>query len=110
RVAYSIKGSANETMVNATSSFPTGTAQHLAVVIDAAGGMMTLYFNGTSAGTIALSSPLSAINNVNSWLGRSAYSVDPEFNGIFDEFRIYRVALTAAQISTSFTAGPNPPF
>jgi hypothetical protein len=110
RAAYSINGSANETMVNGASSFPTGAEQHVAVVVDAAGTTMSLYFNGTSAGSVALTGPLSAINNAHSWLGRSGYSVDPEFNGIFDEFRIYRVALTAAQIRTSFAAGPNPPF
>ncbi|HMJ52941.1 MAG TPA: LamG-like jellyroll fold domain-containing protein [Polyangiaceae bacterium] len=110
RAAYSTTGSGNEIMLNAASSFPTGAQQHVAVVVDAAGASMTLYFNGTSADTVAWAGSLAAINHVHSWLGRSEYSVDPEFNGVFDEFRIYKVALSAAQIGTSYAAGPNPPF
>jgi hypothetical protein len=110
RAAYSVNGSANETIVNAPSAFPTGALQHVAVVIDDPGDTMALYFNGAAAGNVPLAGLLSAINNVNSWLGRSGYSVDPELNGIFEEFRIYKTALTAAQIQTSYAAGPSPPF
>jgi hypothetical protein len=110
RAAYSLNGSATETMVNGPSGFPTGTQQHVAVVVDDPGDTMTLYLNGAATGNVSLVGQLSAISNVNSWLGRSGYSVDPEFNGIFDEFRIYKTALTAAQVQTSYAAGPNPPY
>jgi hypothetical protein len=53
---------------------------------------------------------LASINNVNSWLGRSNYNVDPELNGVLHEVRMYRTALSAAQIHASYLAGPDPAF
>jgi hypothetical protein len=53
---------------------------------------------------------LSAINDINCWLGRSQYSADADFGGSIDEFRIYSAALTALQVRTSNLAGPNPSF
>jgi hypothetical protein len=50
------------------------------------------------------------VSDVNNWLGRSSHSGDYEFIGVFDEFRIYDIALTPARISTSLLAGPNPAF
>jgi len=34
------------------------------------------------------------------WIGRSQYAGDPYFNGKVEEFRIYRGALSAAEIAT----------
>jgi hypothetical protein len=59
---------------------------------------------------LSFTGQLSQISDVNNWLGRSQYSNDPELNATFDEFRIYDVALTAAQIQTSATAGPDATF
>jgi hypothetical protein len=43
-------------------------------------------------------------------LGKSQYSDDPGFAGIYHEFRIYNAPLTAAQVQAVFTAGPNASF
>ena len=50
--------------------------------------------------------PLSSVNDVNDWLGRSQFE-DPFFNGSLDEFRIWNGALTAAQVAQNYAAGPN---
>jgi hypothetical protein len=110
RVAYSINGSMNETRINGAGTFPLNVQTHVAVVIDDPNDTMTLYVNGAQVGSVALTGTLAAIDHANSWLGRSNYGVDPEFNGLVHEFRIYRVALTVAQIQTSHTAGPDPAF
>ena len=110
RVAYSINGSANETFIDGSGTFPLNVQTYAAVVIDDTNDTMALYMNGTQTGTTALTGTLADIDNANSWLGRSNYSVDPEFNGILHEFRIYRVPLTAAQVQTSYLAGPDPAF
>jgi len=110
RVAYSINGSANETFIDGSGTFPLNVQTYAAVVIDDPNNTMTLYMNGTQTGTTALTGNLADIDNANSWLGRSNYSVDPEFNGILHEVRIYRVPLTAAQVQTSYLAGPDPAF
>jgi hypothetical protein len=51
--------------------------------------------------------PLSYIYDINDWLGRSQFPADDGFTGAFLEFRIYSVALTAAQIQASKDAGPD---
>jgi hypothetical protein len=44
-------------------------------------------------------------NDKNVWLGRSQFN-DPFFNGKYNEFRLYKGAMTPAQVSASFAAGP----
>jgi hypothetical protein len=112
RVAYSVAGPAEaETLVDgpgplAVAGAADGTLQHLAVVIDDAVGLMRLYANGLQLGQVDLAGDLAAINDVNNWLGRSNYLADPPLFGSLVEFRIYDQALSAAQITTSFQAGP----
>ena len=53
---------------------------------------------------------IASVAGTNNWLGRSNYSVDPYFGGVYDEFRIYDVALTVAQLRTSRAAGPDATF
>jgi len=62
--------------------------------------------NGQRVSTTPISIPLSAINDINDWLGRSNWP-DPYFNGQLDELRIYSGILSDATIAASFAAGPN---
>jgi hypothetical protein len=110
RAAFSANGSANETLINGASAFPLNVQAHVAVVADDAGDTLTLYLNGAPEGSVAWAGTLAAIDDVHGWLGRSNYGFDPELNGIVHEFRIFRAALTAAQIRASYLAGPDPPF
>jgi hypothetical protein len=66
-----------------------------------------LYRDGALRATDGFRGALSDINDVNAWLGRSQFEVDAWFSGTFHEFRIYNAALTEAQISASFEAGPD---
>jgi hypothetical protein len=50
---------------------------------------------------------LDLIDDRNNWLGRAQWP-DPLYDGLIDEFRIYNHALTAAEVSANFTAGPEP--
>jgi hypothetical protein len=103
------------TEVMGVAPLPTATMEHLAVVIngmpaaDGGGGSGTasLYINGALVATLPLTSPLTGVNDVNNWLGKSQFVADPEFGGTYYEFRIYSSARTAAQIMASFTAGPD---
>jgi hypothetical protein len=88
---------------------PTSMVQAV-VVVDAAGGLLSLYLNGALSGQQNFSGTLSSINDVNAWLGRSQYEVDVELSGTFHDFRIYNAALSAPQIAASFAAGPDPAF
>lgn len=113
RVAYSLAGGgAAETLVDGTAALPIvggnagGTLEHVAVVVDGAQGTLRLYSNGSELGAVPLANELAAINDVNNWLGRSNFTVDPPLFGSLVEFRIYDQALSATQLRTSFQAGP----
>jgi hypothetical protein len=107
RVAYTLSGPSGETKIDAAAALPSGAIAHVAVVVDQTASTLALYLNGAASGSTTLSSPLSSINNVNNWLGRSQFSTDPEFAGSIQEFRVYGVARTAAQIQASYSAGPD---
>jgi hypothetical protein len=110
RAAFSANGPANEVFATATQAIALNTQTHVAVVVDDVNDNISLYLNGNLDGSVAWTGALSAINEVNGWLGRSNFAADPEFNGVLHEFRVYRVALTATQVRTSFAAGPDPSF
>ena len=48
--------------------------------------------------------------DVNNWLGRSQFASDADFKGSLHEFRIYNVALGAADLKLSATLGADPAF
>ena len=41
-------------------------------------------------------------NTANNWIGRSAFTADPYFDGLVDDFRVYNRALTAAEITALY--------
>jgi hypothetical protein len=106
-------GGASEDVVNATGQLTNSVTPmffHLAVVVDDANLRMTLYVNGQQNGSIATlraHNILSQVKDDNNWLGRSQYQADQLFVGIYDEFRIYSKALSAAQIAENFAKGPD---
>lgn len=111
RVAYSLAGPLQEVIAEAASPLPArddagAGPDHLAVVIDRNDASMRLYSGGVEVSSVTLPGDLAAINDANNWLGRSNYLVDPALSATFIELRIYDQALSAAQISASFQAGP----
>lgn len=110
RVAYSLAGNAEETVVDGMAPLlallPRGQLQHVAVVIDEVVLQLSLYVDGEQVGSEAFVDSLAAVNDANNWLGRSNYVVDPPFFGSLIEFRIYEQALAPEQIRASFEAGP----
>jgi len=107
---YSTSGSNGEIDARATAGLLVNQTSHVAMVADDAGNQLILYVNGTAAGTAAWTGSLSAITYVNCWLGRSQFDINERLYGDIDEFRVYSAALSAAELSTSFKAGPDPAF
>jgi len=72
-------------------------------------GTLKLYVNNGAAIAVPFAPgfALDLVNDVNNWLGRAQWP-DPLFDGLIDEFRIYNHALTAGDVSASFTMGPDP--
>jgi len=99
-----------ETRAVGAAALPMNTMVHIAVVLDSTNHLLSLYLNGAPDGSIAFPDSPAVLNDINNWLGRSQYSADPHFGGIYHEFRIYNAALTAAQVQASFMAGTDPAY
>jgi hypothetical protein len=110
RTAFRDLATMGEIYIDAKDPFPTGTAFNTAVVVDAGAQELRLYFNAVEEGRIAFTEPLSAIQDVNNWLGRSQFAADTRFGGSLLEFRIYDQPLTAVQLAESVGFGPSPAF
>jgi len=111
RAVYSLAGGAAavETRLEGLEAMPQVLAQ-VVLVVDSESDKLVLYVNGAKASEQAFAGALASINDVNAWLGRSQYNVDPELSGTFHDFRIYAAALTPLQIATSFAGGTDPAF
>lgn len=107
RLVYSQNGAEEEELCIAPEAFPIGVPTHLVAVINRSERRMAIYQDGALQTDCLLEQPLSAITDVNNWLGHSNYAADVDLAGTYDEFRIYGAALTAAQVSASFAAGPD---
>jgi hypothetical protein len=84
-----------------------GFETHLVVTYSPARNASKLYVNGVLADSGLAPYPLSLITDTNNWLGRSQFPNDAYFQGVFDEFRIYRTVLEASQVAASFALGPD---
>ncbi|MDB6132284.1 MAG: Ig domain protein group 2 domain protein [Verrucomicrobiales bacterium] len=75
------------------------------------GSVYNLYRDGVWAlSTAGGAYPLSGINDVNNWLGRSNYAGDTALNGTYDEFRVYNGVLNEAAVKALYAGGPDGPF
>jgi hypothetical protein len=68
-----------------------------------------LYLDATLLDSEATAIALSDIDDRNNWLGQSQWSKDHNFQGTYQEFRIYDVALDACQLHTLLVRGPENP-
>ncbi len=117
RSGYTLTGFNTETRSDGTDPLPLSSdaqrGTHVAMVVDAAERTLSMYVNGVLAASPPTTLPvgeefdLSAINDINNWLGRSQFASDPEFAGDLLEFRIYGAALDATLIGLSFELGPD---
>jgi hypothetical protein len=80
---------------------------HYALVFEGSNDQMSLYLDGALQNTTPIALELTALLDVNCYLGRSQFTQDPHFLGSIDEFRVYSGVRSAAQIAASFTAGPD---
>ena len=98
----------DSTVISHPGSMPVGQEYHIAITYSFTGNTTRMYTNGVLVVTGSAARPLSALNNDNNnWIGRSQFPADPHYAGKFNEFRISKGAMTPAQVSASFTAGPD---
>ena len=82
-----------------------GSLTHIVVVYDGDNGEAHLYTDGELRSSMTTTIALSQIDYRNNWLGRSNWSHDPYLKAQLEDFRIYHVALTDAEVAASFAAG-----
>jgi len=77
------------------------TWHHVVMTYDQDAGVVALYVDGSEADTHDFETDSFAdFVGTQSWLlGQSNFSSDPRFNGLIDEVRVYRAALSAAEVS-----------
>jgi hypothetical protein len=107
RAVFSLDRAADEEVCHASEVFPSARSTHVALVVDAARRSMSLYQDGALLNACDLTRPLSMVEDVNNWLGRSNYEADVDLAGAYDEFRIYSAALTAEELAASYAGGPD---
>jgi hypothetical protein len=99
-------GGAESPILNGPTALPDGKESHVAVSYNLVAGVARLYLNGQRVAQGIAGDPLSIIAEDNDWLGRSQYA-DPNFNGLFNEFRIYNGAMLDVDVAADFAAGPD---
>jgi len=104
--AITTNSSGSELSADSPQMLPIGQRVHVAVSYDYLAGTSGLFLNGQRIANGTATDPLSQINDVNVWLGKSQWN-DPYLNGQFDEFRIYNGALSDQQLAASYAAGPD---
>jgi autotransporter-associated beta strand protein len=87
---------------------------HITAVFDPPTRRLALYTNGVlMVENIWVTVPMSSVNDVFSYIGRSLYSGDSYFNFTLDEVRIHNGAMSASEIAEVQPLGPdqliNPP-
>jgi DUF1680 family protein len=98
RFAITAAGAGAEQRLDAPAALPTGSWVHVAVT--KTGSLGVLYVNGaevTRTSTMTLG-PADLGSTTRNWIGRSQYA-DPYLDAAVDNFRIYRRALTATEIT-----------
>jgi hypothetical protein len=105
RFGIATRGTSNDQIIVGTAKLSTGAWHHLVVVLRV-GAPYTgeLYVDGVLAGRNAAMSlhPADLGATRTNYLGRSTLASVPFLAGLIDDFRVYRRALTAAEITSLF--------
>lgn len=88
--------------------FSFHTNLHVTAIFDPPANYLGIYTNGVLAGVNpGVTTPMNAVSNIFSYIGRSLYSGDAYFDVSLDEFRIYNGVMQPADIATAQLVGPN---
>ena len=106
RYAITTASNGSEQQINCNSTLTTGVWHQVAVTLSATKGI--LYLDGVPVGTNSAMTlnPSGLGNTSNNYIGKSQWP-DPYFNGLIDEFRIYSVALSSAEVAATAALGPD---
>ena len=105
RFAITTGGGGAEQQINGSSPLSTGAWHQVAVTLSGRTGV--LYVDGVAVGTNSgmTVNPSGMGSTTNNYIGKSQSATDPYLNGRIDEFRIYNVGLSSAEIAASAALG-----
>jgi len=107
RFAITTNGNgAAEQQINCSTAMSMNSWHQVAVTLSSGKGI--LYLDGVAAGTNSnmTLNPTNLGNTANNYIGKSQWP-DPYMDGLIDEFRIYDMGLSAAEIAAAAALGPN---
>ncbi|HSU57660.1 MAG TPA: LamG-like jellyroll fold domain-containing protein [Candidatus Dormibacteraeota bacterium] len=81
------------------------TDRHVVVTWKESTGVITAYENGILVDSITATNAMSALNDINVWLGRSQSVGDSGFAGEYNEVRFYNYVLSPGQVLGDFQVG-----
>jgi hypothetical protein len=86
--------------------YDDGLLHHMVSTLDA--DQITLYIDGVLIAATPMDehNSISALDNAKVLLAKGGYDGDPEWIGAIEEFNIYNVALSEAEIAVRYAAGP----
>lgn len=99
RFAITTNGAHGERSIDGNVALPTGQWAHVAVTLSDTNATLYLNSNVIGSATDVVFTPWRVGPATQNWLGRSQYPGDPFFHGSIDEFRIYRGAMSADQVT-----------
>ena len=88
-------------------SFFLNNKVHFVATWDEASGTINIYQNGAQVAGWVLNRKFNSVTDVNNWLGRSNWTGDQNFQGWFDEFRIYTNVLSPGEVLNNYLVGPD---
>ena len=107
RIAITASDYTGEQNANCGVDFSFHTNFHFVAVFNPPAGYIAFYTNGVLAAiNNSVTVPLSAVNDVFNYIGRSLYTADPYLDFSLDEFRIYGGALQTNEIAATQALGP----
>jgi hypothetical protein len=108
RIAITDSNYAREQNAYANFDLSFHSKVHLTAVFNPPLGCVAFYTNGgLAAVNRSVTTPLSSVQDVCNYIGRSLYSPDPYADLTLDEFRIYNDALNAGEIAKTQALGPD---
>ncbi len=100
-------GYTGEQNANSGADWSGWTNVHIVAIYNPPANQVVLYTNGfLAAVNRSATTPISAVNDVYSYLGRSLYTSDPYAPLSVSEFRIWNGALSAQQVALDAASGP----
>ena len=100
-------GYTGEQNANSGADWSGGNNVHIVAIYNPPANQVVLYTNGFLAAiNTSATTPIAAVNDVYSYIGRSLYTSDPWAPLDVSEFRIWNGALSAQQVALDAASGP----